>query len=276
MSNKRWRILAAVGSIGLAAAVIGCSVTPGKNSAGTGGVTTVVSDSPSPAAPSPSPDAPSPTPKPIRTTTLPTAPKPTPTIVPLKPLQCQTVTGKPQSASHVRGLLTTASHHNVYVDTHQDPATLDTSLNGKLPDVHVPLSMLKAVAAIESSWTSTCVSSDGNEGYGVMQMDDNATAFVNQHFGTSYVKTDQDTNVLLGNAYLEYLTVHFGLEYYHNNFNLSTNIPLRTAVLAAYNTGLSTVDVGGTAPHIGPVGGQYAKDVSALMHNTTVQTKWGY
>jgi hypothetical protein len=269
----QWRAFAAIGSAALAASLLACTAAPARTT-GSGGLSAVASASPSPAD-SPSPEPPSPTPAAITTTTLP--PPPTPTIVPLKPLQCPTVTGKPQTAAHVRELLTTASHHNIYVDSHQDPSVLDKRLNGVLPNVHIPLSMLKAVAAIESSWTSTCVSSDGNNGYGVMQMDDAATAFVNQHFQTSFTKTDQDTNVLLGNAYLEYLTVRFGVEYFHNDFNLSTNKPLRDAVLAAYNTGLAIVDGGaGAGIHIGPVGTQYAADVTALMHNRTVQTKWGY
>ena len=103
-----------------------------------------------------------------------------------------------------------------------------------------------------------------------------ATNDVNMKFHTNLNRLDQTQNVTLGTAWLEYLTVHFGIVYFHNDFNLLTNAQLRDAVFAAYNVGLGNVDYGGGI-HIGPVGRQYAITVDALMDKTQpCQRLWGH
>lgn len=253
--------------------LIACSATSSpKNTAG--GLSAPDSPSPTPIEITPSPDAPSPTSEPTATATVKPTPKPPRTVDPLK---CATTSGKHQSLTAVRKQLEAAAHINEYVASGKDPSTLDPALNGVLPKVTVPLSMLKAVAAEESGWTSTCISSDGNNGYGVMQMQPDATGTVNDKFSVSFVNTDQSTNVLLGNAYLEWLTVHFGILYYHNDFNLNHK-KLRDTVLEAYNAGPSAVDP--TAGHTGLTppfaAAQYADAVDYFMTYKPVQSLWGH
>ncbi len=264
------RAVLTIGLVVCAIALAGC----GSGAKQTQGVGQLIEVS---APPSPTPtviETPSPTPDP--TTPAPTS---TPTLAPptqpaAKPLTCPHTDGKPQSPAKVLAELTAASKVNEYAAAKVDPATLDSSLNGKLPVVHIPLTMLKAIAAQESAWTSTCISTDGT-GYGVMQMQDNATADTNMHFQTTFNRMDQSQNVMLGTAWLEYLTVHIGILYFHNNFNLSTNYPLRDAVLAAYNVGLGNV-VYPDGIHIGPLGTQYFQTVVALMQKSQpCQKSWG-
>ena len=198
------------------------------------------------------------------------APPPDPTIPPPPP--CKTKIGKAISKKQVRADLTKASKINEYA--HLDPLTLDSRLGGKTPHILIPLRMLKAVAANESGWQSNCQSNDGL-GFGTMQVAPGVVSDVNTKFQRSYSSSNPLQNIEIGNAYLEYLTAHFGIIYFHNNFDLTKNTKLRDAVLAAYNVGLGEVDRGGQI-QIGPIGRQYAVTVVALMSpDAPCQKTWG-
>jgi soluble lytic murein transglycosylase-like protein len=162
----------------------------------------------------------------------------------------------------------------MYEVDHVDPGGLDRSLKGKLPNVHIPLAMLKAVAAEESSWTSNCVSGDGLNGYGTMQLEPSTADQANSKLHTSFDRLNPEQNIVLGNQWLEYLTVHFGILFFHASFDLS-NTKLRDAVLAAYNVGISAVDRNGKL-QIGTRGSTYAETVVALMQpSQPCQKSWG-
>jgi soluble lytic murein transglycosylase-like protein len=170
--------------------------------------------------------------------------------------------------------LSHAAHVNAYVADHIVASSLDHRLNGKLPDVHIPLTMLKAVAAEESSWTSNCVSGDGLDAYGTMQLEPSTADQANTKFHTAFDRANASQNITLGNQWLEYLTVYFGITYFHNSFNLK-NTKLRDAVLAAYNVGISFVDRGGKI-QIGPTGRNYVNTVVGLMQPwQPCQKSWG-
>jgi hypothetical protein len=234
-----------------------------------------------------------PAPQPATSIVVPTSPLPTVTPSPTAssssgpgltgsrasaaptPLACPTTNGTPQTPKQVLALLKAASRVNEYAAANIDPMTLDSRLGGKLPDVHIPLAMLKAIAADESSWTSTCVSADGY-GYGTMQVGADATTLVNSRFLTTFDRFDQANNILLANAYLEYLAVHFGILYFHNDFDLTTNTSLRDTVIAAYNVGITGVDPTGTKIDIGPIGHAFVGTIVALMNPAEpCQKTWG-
>lgn len=258
----------AAGAVVCAFALVGCSSSKQTADPGSGQLVAV---SASPSTPDPN-LLPSSDPEPSDDATAPASPPPPPP--PPKPLTCPHTDGKPQSAKRVLSELTAASKINEYVAAKMDPLGLDTALEGKLPNVHIPLRMLKAVAAQESAWTSTCISTD-QLGYGTMQMGVEATSDTNSHFHTNFDRMSQTQNIMLGTAWLEYLTVHFGIIYFHSDFNLTTNYALRDAVLAAYNVGLNYVDYGGQI-QIGPKGRQYATTVDALMDpSQACQKTWG-
>jgi transglycosylase-like protein with SLT domain len=287
--SRRKRYGVAVGSVLIALTLIGCGMGSSSNT-GTGSVSqTTISASPSPAgADSPSPTV-SPTPESTHTkvpTSTPTAPPPPPP----KPGECprtsETV-GKSQSPKVILAELKSAANIDEYEVA--KPPVLDPHLNGKEPVVRIPLKILKAVAAQESGWTSNCVSSD-RLGYGTMQMSMAATDSSNGKLGTGFSRMDPKQNILVGNEWLEYLTVHFGIEYFHNDFNLlsnktvtattktgTTKVTLRDAVFAAYNTGLQIVDrTNGKEIYIGPQGQAYASSVNGLMSpSQPCQKTWG-
>jgi hypothetical protein len=207
---------------------------------------------------------------------MPTSPRPSTSAARtvLQPLKCPIVSGTPESAPEVLAQLTAASQVNEYQAAHVDPTTMDSRLHGVLPDVHVPLPMLKALAADVSSWTSTCISND-SLAYGTMQVSQAVNDQMNERFQTTLDRLQPADNIALGTAYLEYLTVHFGIVHFHNDFDLTTNIPLRDAVLAAYDVGMGAVETSGTI-HIGPIGQQFVTTVVGLMKPANeVQKVWG-
>jgi hypothetical protein len=121
----------------------------------------------------------------------------------------------------------------------QPPADLD----GPLPTITVPANLMKAVAWQESGWQSTIIACDG--GIGTMQVMPGTAEFVNNRFGTDFNVSTLVGNTALGAAYLEWLTMYFGL-YYFGDFALDTTAPvgpdgatmrLRDAVISAYNVG---------------------------------------
>jgi soluble lytic murein transglycosylase-like protein len=121
----------------------------------------------------------------------------------------------------------------------QPPADLD----GDLPTITVPANLMKAVAWQESGWQSTIIACDG--GIGTMQVMPGTAEFVNNRFGTDHNVNTLAGNTALGAAYLEWLTMYFGL-YYFGDFDLDATAPvgpdgatmrLRSVVISAYNVG---------------------------------------
>jgi hypothetical protein len=121
----------------------------------------------------------------------------------------------------------------------QPPGDLD----GPLPTITVAANLMKAVAWQESGWQSTIIACDG--GIGTMQVMPGTATFVNNRFGTDYNVNTLAGNTALGAAYLEWLTMYFGL-YYFGDFDLDATAPvgrdgadmrLRDVVISAYNVG---------------------------------------
>jgi soluble lytic murein transglycosylase-like protein len=288
--NQRRRFGTIAVSVAMAMTVVGCSLGS-STTTGSGGLgqtptspsaSPIVSEEPSPTA------SPTPSSTPVSVT-----PKPPPPPPPAKPGQCQRTpqtVGKSQSAKTILAELKVAADTDEYLVA--KPLVVDPHLKGNEPVVHVPLTMLKAVAAQESGWTSNCISRDGTDAYGTMQMQSATAATANQHFGTSFNRLDPKQNILVANAFLDYLTVDLGIKYFGTEFSLSSNrtvigddtngnhihVTLREAVLAAYNTGLGNVDntMGDGRIHIGSVGFGYASSVQGLMKSSQpCQKSWG-
>jgi hypothetical protein len=121
----------------------------------------------------------------------------------------------------------------------QPPAELE----GPLPTITVPVNLIKAVAWQESGWQSTIIACDG--GVGTLQVMPGTAEFVNNRFGTNFSINTLSGNTSLGAAYLEWLTMYFGL-YYFGSFDLAATAPvgtdgaqlrLRDVVVSAYNVG---------------------------------------
>jgi hypothetical protein len=289
MLSRRKRYGTIAGSVAIALTLIGCSVGSHATTTGGGSISQApISPSPtvseSPSA-SPSPTA-SPTPESThKASPIPTTPPPPPP----KPGQCRRqpdTVGKTQSAKTILHELTAASKIDEYEVAKPDISG-EPRLHGKEPVVRVPLTVLKAMAAQESGWTSNCISSD-QLGYGTMQMEAAATSQANEHFATTYDRMNPEGNILVANEWLDYLTVHFGLDYFKGDFNLLSNrtvtastqsgtikATLRDAVFAAYNTGLGTVDTK-NGLHIGSIGLSYLTSVNGLMASSQpCQKSWG-
>jgi hypothetical protein len=294
MWTRRARIGTTVGSVLIALTLVGCSLGS-SNATGSGDPEPVAISPSASAIDSPSPAA-SPAPSPTPSATHEASAKPTASVPPPpppKPGQCprtpQTV-GKSQSAKTILADLKHAATVDEYEVTKPVPG--DSRLHGKEPIVHIPLTMLKAVAAQESGWTSNCISRDGSDAYGTMQMQSLTADSANSKLHTGFNRLDPEQNILVANEWLEYLTVHFGLEYFDSDFNLASKhtrlgdteggtirVTLADAVLAAYNTGLGIVDRGLNGKmkiYIGPIGLGYAQSVQALMSPPQAcQKSWG-
>ena len=263
-NTKRWRVTAAVGSTLLALTLIACSQGSSTvaDPPGNGHLTEVSSPSPTPLVGD--------TPTPTDSATSDGSPEPpAPTVPPPPP--CKKKIGKALTKKQIRADLVKASKINEY--NRLDPASLDKSLNGKAPQIKIPLSMLIAVADEESGWQSNCESNDGL-GFGTFQVSTVATADVNDRFKTSFNRMKSYDNILIGNGYLEHLTAYYGITYFKNDFNLLKNKALRDAVLAAYNVGKGLVDGNGYIS-LGPKGQQYADTVDALMQPSAPCQSYG-
>jgi hypothetical protein len=154
----------------------------------------------------------------------------------------------------------------------QPPADLD----GELPTITVPANLMKAVAWQESGWQSTIIACDG--GIGTMQVMPGTAKFVNNRFGTGYNVNTLAGNTSLGAAYLEWLTMYFGL-YYFGDFDLDATAPvgaksatlrLRDVVISAYNVGPAALedDKGTVTPDddtLSIPNRSYVNNVKALM-----------
>jgi len=270
------RIVVAAGLALSLAALSGCALFS-KRSASGHPVTWTQTDSTlpsgSPSAPEPGPTATTPAGTPSSAgphTTKPAAPPP-PTVA--SEGHCAGFTGTNVSKSTVLRDLTAASKVNEWAGL--DPAFLPVEMKGVRPVVTIPLKLLKAIAAQESGWRSACNGTDGL-GFGTMQITAPTQDWMNQKFGESFDRMTPRGNIDIAVAELEWLTVHFGIVYFHKSFNLSTNTQLFDAVVASYNVGYAAVDVGG-AIHIGPIGSGYVSSVRGLMSSTSpVQSSWGH
>jgi hypothetical protein len=151
--------------------------------------------------------------------------------------------GAKASRAKVRNALTTAAGRQYWQGVQLPP-----ELGGTLPTITVPRNLMKAIAWQESGWQSNIIACDG--GVGTMQVMPDTAEFVNNRFGTSYDAHTLSGNAALGAAYLEWLTMYFGL-FYFDSFNLSTTaavgvdgarLRLRDVVISAYNIGPSALE----------------------------------
>jgi soluble lytic murein transglycosylase-like protein len=151
--------------------------------------------------------------------------------------------GSKASRAKVRDALTTAARRQYWAGV-----TLPPELNGELPTITVPRNLMKAVAWQESGWQSNIIACDG--GIGTMQVMPDTAVFVNNRFGTSYDPHTLGGNAAIGAAYLEWLTMYFGL-FYFDSFDLSTTaevgpdgaeLRLRDVVISAYNVGPAALE----------------------------------
>jgi Transglycosylase SLT domain len=252
-------VCAMVGAAGLS----GCSSSKG----GPQGVGALVSAS---SSPSPTP-TPTPTLVPTQDPTAPASPTPSPTPTVAQQGNCAGLTGKNLSKKTILSYMTKASKIDEYTDL--DPAYLPVDMNGVKPVVTIPLKLIKAIGAQESGWQSACKGGDGL-GFGTMQVTADTQSWVNGKFGETYDRMTPQQNIDLAVAELEWLTVHFGISYFHKTFNLSTNTDLFNAVVASYNVGWGNVD-DGTSIQIGPKGSGYVSAVRGLMVNPLVQNQYG-
>lgn len=129
---------------------------------------------------------------------------------------------------------------------------------GDLSTISVPALLMDAFAWTESSWKSTAVGCDG--AIGLMQVLTPNAAFVNQRFGESFDIHSTNGNCQLGAAYIEWLTVYFGL-YYFGSYDLmnatanvgpnDSSISLLDVVIAAYNAGPAAIENDNGTPNDG-------------------------
>jgi soluble lytic murein transglycosylase-like protein len=188
-------------------------------------------------------------------------PPPPPTA---KPGCTPKLTGPKAPLPDVRDALVAAGGQEYWRGV-QPPADLE----GALPTITVPANLMKAVAWQESGWQSTILACDG--GIGTMQVMPATAQFVNNRFGTDYNVNTLAGNTALGAAYLEWLTMYFGL-YYFGDFDLDAVAPvgaggadmrLRDVVVSAYNVGPAALERSDGALAI--PNRSYVNNVTALM-----------
>jgi hypothetical protein len=211
---------------------------------------------------------PTPTKKPP-TSQLPPAPK----HVPDSP-SCTKHPGPDASKAQVRDALVSAGAKEYWQGT-----TRPSDLQGDLPTITVPANLMKAFAWQESGWQSTIIACDG--GIGTMQVMPDTATFTNNRFGTSYDVMTLSGNTSLGAAYIEWLTMYFGL-YYFGSFDLTATasvgaggatMRLRDAVISAYNVGPAALEHDNGTPSDGSddwltiPNQSYVNNVTALMTN---------
>jgi transglycosylase-like protein with SLT domain len=208
-------------------------------------------------------DSPSPTPTPTPSATkTPVKPKSTktsaaPIIVPEQP-GCAGYSGKNLSASTVSALLTSAQKVEEWKglgESRVDPRMWP------IPKIVVPLSMLKAIAYMESGWRTGCKGRDGI-GFGLMQMSAATADQVNLRFGESFDRMTPAGNAALGVAYLEWIIATLGLGHFGTDFDITKNSKFMDAVIEAYQQGPSAVLVDG---HIEMNNPDYVTAVRAMM-----------
>ncbi|MFF5172211.1 transglycosylase SLT domain-containing protein [Micromonospora sp. NPDC000089] len=114
------------------------------------------------------------------------------------------------------------------------------------PEIKIPLALVKAVAWQESGWQSNIVACDG--GIGLMQIQPETAAWMNQRFEQDYDVSDHRDNAYLGGTYLAWLTKKIGDTHFRSDYRLdasrctgAANSCLLNAVIAAYNFGIGAV-----------------------------------
>ena len=217
----------------------------------------VADESSAPASTSPSPSRSSAASK----TASPTAAKTT--IVPSKrPVQVAAppapVAVKPSGAcpTNPDPLATTAE-----VRAQLETASTTQFLPISAPTIRVPLTLLKAIAWQESGWKSSIQSCDG--GMGVMQVMPGTVPQVNNFYAKSWTPHTLSGNVNIGGAYLAWVIMYLGKEYYNGFYDVTADEGLLNSVISAYNNGPGAVDpTKGTA---GITNWSYVNNVRALM-----------
>jgi hypothetical protein len=187
-------------------------------------------------------------------------PNPSPGCVP-------TYSGPKAPVADVKAALIATANHQYWVGVRPPP-----ELEGKqTPTITVPVDLMKAIAWQESGWQSTIIACDG--GVGTMQIMPGTVTQVNNRFGENFDVNTLQGNTSIGAAYIEWLIMYFGLYYFSQNFDLTTvaavgpggaQLQLLDVVLAAYNVGPGTLEVGTNTLSIPSVGQKYADNVKAL------------
>jgi soluble lytic murein transglycosylase-like protein len=199
-----------------------------------------------------------PTPRPTPSRKPPRAslpPPPAPTTSATVGPNCPSYIGPNAERSDVKAALPAAAARRYWDGVPQDD--YPPGLTGPMPEITVPINLMKAVAWQESGWQSAIKACDG--GLGVMQITPSPPGLIgtdkqmNNRFHTNYDVTTLTGNAALGAEYLEWLTMYFGL-YYFGNFDLSLDAPkqplgtggaqlrLLDVVIAAYNVGPGSVE----------------------------------
>ncbi|SCF42409.1 lytic transglycosylase domain-containing protein [Micromonospora mirobrigensis] len=225
-----------------------------------------VAESTPPPAPTASPSprrstAPRPKPRPSRTATRTATPPPetdAPSVAraPEPPSCPLTRRGVRVSQAKAKAALTDAARRTYWPTS--------------APELKIPLSLVKATAWQESGWQSDVVACDG--GIGLMQLQPETVAWMNQRFGQDYDVHDYRDNAYLGGTYLAWLTKKIGDTHFRGNYRLDPKLCtggiescLLNAVIAAYNFGIAAVlpqdDQG---PLVIP-NAQYVENVRELM-----------
>jgi hypothetical protein len=187
---------------------------------------------------------PRPTEKPPAAELPPPPPPPAPTTGP----NCPSFNGEPAAFAQVREALSSAGATDFWGRAGVDPPI---GLGGPInpPAVTIPADLMNAIAMTESTWRSNVIACDG--GIGTMQLMPGTVDWMHDRFNNSFDVNTLDGNTKLGAAYLEWLTVYFGIFYFGESFNLSTSAPvgaggaqvvLRDVVIAAYNVGFGAVE----------------------------------
>ena len=204
--------------------------------------TTVTTPSPTPTKPRPTATKPRPKPTPSRKPPAAQLPPPPPPAIEEAP-SCTTYVGTKATPSQVGEALRTAGSIQYW-----SGVTPPAGSTGPLPPITVPTELMRAIAFTESSWVSNVIACDG--GIGTMQVMPGTASYINQRFGTNYDVHTLSGNTRLGAAYVEWLTVYFGL-YYFGTYDLDATAPIATdgsqlrlkdAVIAAYNVGPAALE----------------------------------
>lgn len=186
--------------------------------------------------------APRPSEKPPAEELPPPPPPPAPTTGP----GCPTFNGDQAPYSDVRAALKQAGGINYWA---RDGVAAPQGASGALPTITMPTDLMNAIAMTESTWRSNVIACDG--GIGTMQIMPATADWMHDRFNNNFDVNTLDGNTKLGAAYLEWLTVYFGIFYFGESFNLNTTAPvgaggatvkLGDAVIAAYNVGPFAVE----------------------------------
>ena len=212
-----------------------------------------------------------PTPRPTPSRKPPRAslpPPPAPTTTVTTGPNCPSYTGTNAERSEVKAALTTAAARRYWDGVPE--SDWPPGLTGPMPEITVPIELMKAVAWQESGWQSAIKACDG--GLGVMQITPSPPGVIgtdkqmNNRFGTNYDVNTLAGNAALGAEYLEWLTMYFGL-YYFGNYDLSLDAPKQP--LGRNGAQLRLLDVVIAAYNVGPGGVENTDQVTLGIPNPT-------